>query len=249
MAIQDQLQGKTALITGDALGLGKAIATAYVRAGITVALLDFDKTALETTTNELKAEGGKVFPYVVDLRDADGVMATVEKAISDLGSLDVLVNNAGILVTKSFEDHTLDDWTSVLNTNLRPPFVIAKVVYPHFKARGGGVMLFVSSASGIIGFLDESAYCSSKHGLEGLMKCLAMEGEAHNIRVNTVTPGHGMHTPLSEVHYTEEQKKVWIDPMMLTPAFLELVTTTISGERLNAWQISERIRSEAGENA
>ncbi|MEQ8677697.1 MAG: SDR family oxidoreductase [Aggregatilineales bacterium] len=249
MAIQDQLQGKTALITGAALGLGKAIATAYVRAGITVALLDFDKTALETTTNELKAEGGTVFPYVVDLRDADAVTATIEKAISDLGFLDVLVNNAGILVTKSFEDHTLDDWTSVLNTNLRPPFVISKVVYPHFKTRGGGVMLFVSSASGIIGFLDESAYCASKHGLEGLMKCLAMEGEAHNIRVNTVTPGHGMHTPLSEVHYTEEQKKVWIDPMMLTPAFLELATTTISGERLNAWQISERIRAESGENA
>ena len=106
--------------------------------------------------------------------------------------------------------------------------------------------LFVSSASGIRGFLNESAYCASKHALEGFMKCLAMEGEPYNIRANTVTPGHGMHTPLSEANYSEEEKRHWIDPMLLTPAFVELATTKLSGQRLNAWEISERVRAEGG---
>jgi NAD(P)-dependent dehydrogenase (short-subunit alcohol dehydrogenase family) len=237
------LQQKTAIITGAAMGLGKAIATAYVQAGVTVALLDFAAQELSAVAAKLRNDGGKVFTYAVDLRDANATADAAKSAISDMGSLDILVSNAGILVTKPFEQHGLEDWDNVLSTNLRPAFVISKNVYPHFKEHGGGVILFVSSASGIKGFLDETAYCAAKHGLEGFMKCLAMEGKEHNIRVNTITPGHGMHTPLSEVHYTEEQKKVWVEPMALTPAFLELATTAISGERLNAWEISERIRA------
>jgi 3-hydroxybutyrate dehydrogenase len=137
----------------------------------------------------------------------------------------------------------LADWDETLSINLRPAFVLSKVMFPYFKERGGGVMLFVTSLSGVIGFLNETAYCASKHGLEGFMKCLAMEGEPHNIRVNTVTPGHGMHTPLSEANYTEEEKKQWVDPILLAPAFVELATTQLTGERLNAWEISEEIRA------
>jgi NAD(P)-dependent dehydrogenase (short-subunit alcohol dehydrogenase family) len=116
-------------------------------------------------------------------------------------------------------------------------------MFPYFQQRGGGIILLVTSMSGIIGFLNESAYCASKHGLEGFMKCLAMEGEPHNIRVNTVTPGHGMQTPLSEANYTEEEKQRWVDPMLLAPAFVELVTTQLTGQRLNAWEMSEQIRA------
>ena len=244
MTEQQSLAGRGAIITGAAMGLGKAIATAYVRAGIRVALFDRAESELQKVAQSLRAEGGTVFPYAVDLQDAAATTRAAQEAITALGSLHVLVNNAGILRTIPFESTSLDDWDAHLTINLRPAFLLSKVVYPYFKSQGGGVILFVSSASGIKGFLSETAYCASKHGLEGFMKCLAMEGEPHNIRVCTVTPGHGMHTPLSEANYTEEEKKNWIDPMLLTPAFVQLATTKLSGQRLNAWEISERVRAE-----
>jgi NAD(P)-dependent dehydrogenase (short-subunit alcohol dehydrogenase family) len=243
MAEQNNLQGRGAIVTGAAMGIGKAIATAYVRAGLRVALLDRAGAALQDTAAALKAEGGTVFPIVVDLLDATATTQAIHDAIAALGTVDVLVSNAGILHTKSFADHTLADWDETLSINLRPAFVLSKVMFPYFKERGGGVILFVTSMSGIMGFLNESAYCASKHGLEGFMKCLAMEGEPHHIRVNTVTPGHGTHTPLSEANYTEEEKKLWVDPILITPAFVELATTQLTGQRLNAWQISEEIRA------
>ncbi len=243
MPDQESLRGQGAIVTGAAMGLGKAIATAYVQADMRVALLDRARVELQQAVAELRGQGGAVFPVVVDLQDAEATTRAARDAIDVLGSLRVLVSNAGILRTKPFENTTLDDWDAHLNINLRPAFILSKVVYPYFKAHGGGIILFVSSASGIKGFLSETAYCASKHGLEGLMKCLAMEGEPHNIRVNTVTPGHGMHTPLSEANYTEEEKKAWIDPMLLTPPFVELAATAITGQRLNAWEISERIRA------
>jgi len=243
MAAKDIHEGQAAIITGAAMGFGKAIAAAYVRAGLRVALLDRAEAELQQTTAGLRAEGGTVFPIVVDLLDAAATTQAAHDAIAALKAVDVLVSNAGILRTKSFEDHTLADWDEILHINLRPAFVLSKVMFPYFKRRGGGVILLVTSMSGIIGFLNESAYCASKHGLEGFMKCLAMEGEPHHVRVNTVTPGHGMHTPLSEANYTDEEKQRWIDPMLLAPAFVELVTTQLTGQRLNAWEMSEQIRA------
>jgi NAD(P)-dependent dehydrogenase (short-subunit alcohol dehydrogenase family) len=106
---------------------------------------------------------------------------------------------------------------------------------------GGGSIIYVSSRSGIEGFDGEAAYCASKHGLEGLMKSLALEGRAVNIAVNTITPGMAMHTPMSERNYTDEMKQRWIDPIRLTPAFLILAyqdASGITGQRCNAWEMS-----------
>ncbi|HVO43553.1 MAG TPA: SDR family oxidoreductase [Aggregatilineales bacterium] len=239
------LSGKSAIITGAAMGIGKAIATGYVRAGCRVALLDRAAWELDETAQALRAEGGTVFTYGVDLKDADATTRAVQDAIAALGSLHVLVSNAGILRTRPFEQTSIEDFDDHIAINLRPAFVLAKAVYPHFRAQRDGVILMTSSASGIKGFLGESGYVPSKHGLEGLMKALAMEFEPLNIRVNTVTPGHGTHTPLSEANYTEEEKKKWVDPILIAPAYVELATTTATGQRFNAWEISERIRAES----
>jgi NAD(P)-dependent dehydrogenase (short-subunit alcohol dehydrogenase family) len=235
-----------AIITGSAMGIGKGIATGYVRAGHHVALFDRSAKELDETTNALRAEGGTVYPFLVDLKDPVATTQAVEKAIAALGSIQALVSNAGILRTKPFEQTTLEDWDDHLLINLRAAFLLTKAIYPHFRAQGGGVILMTTSASGIKGFLGETAYVPSKHGLEGLMKTLAMEFEPYNIRVNTVTPGHGTHTPLSEANYSEEEKRHWVDPILIAPAYVDLATTTITGQRLNAWEISERIRAEAG---
>ncbi len=239
------LAGKNAIITGAAMGIGKAIATAYIRAGCRVAILDRAEKDMQDTAEALRAEGGTVYPFTVDLKDAEATTRAVQEAITALGSLQVLVSNAGILRTKPFEQTTLADFDDHIAINLRPAFVLAKAVYPHFRAQRGGVILMTSSASGIKGFLNESGYVPSKHGLEGLMKALSMEFEPYNIRVNTVTPGHGTHTPLSEANYSEEEKKKWIDPILIAPGYVELATTTATGQRFNAWEISERIRAES----
>jgi 3-hydroxybutyrate dehydrogenase len=239
------LTGQNAIITGAAMGIGKAIATAYVRAGCRVALFDRAEKELRETADALRAEGGTVFTFVLDLKDANAIMRAVQDAITALGSVQILVSNAGILRTKPFEQTTLEDFDEHIAINLRPAWVLAKAIYPHFRAQGGGVILMTSSASGIKGFLNESGYVPSKHGLEGLMKALSMEFEPHNIRVNTVTPGHSTHTPLSEANYSEEEKKRWLDPILITPGYVELATTTATGQRFNAWEISERIRAES----
>jgi NAD(P)-dependent dehydrogenase (short-subunit alcohol dehydrogenase family) len=235
-------QPLNAIVTGSAMGIGKAIATAYIRAGFHVALLDRAATELNETAAELRSEGGTVFPTLCDLKDPTATTRVVEQAIAALGSVQVLVSNAGILRTRPFEETTLEDWDDHLLINLRAAFVLTKAVYPHFRSQGGGVILMTSSASGLKGFVGETAYVPSKHGLEGLMKTLAMEFEPYNIRVNTITPGHGTHTPLSEANYSEEEKKRWVDPILIAPAYVELATTTATGQRFNAWEISERTR-------
>ena len=105
-----------------------------------------------------------------------------------------------------------------------------------------GVIIFVSSKAGLEGFEDETAYCAAKHGLEGLMKSLTIEGMKNKIQVFTITPGMLMNTPMSESNYTEEFKKKWVDPIELTPAFLKLSSRRyqqMSGQHVNAWNFSK----------
>ncbi len=119
-------------------------------------------------------------------------------------------------------------------------FLLSRAVWPGMVAAGGGALVFVSSQSGIKGFADETAYCAAKHALEGLSKCLALEGAAHGIISCTVTPGHAMRTPMSERNYPPELKATWIDPARLAPAFAAIAERrdpALSGRRLNAWEM------------
>ena len=109
-----------------------------------------------------------------------------------------------------------------------------------------GNILFLSSGSGLRGFVKEAAYCPSKHGQEGLMKVLSMEGKPFDIAVNTITPGAPINTPMSHGHYPDELRKKWIDPALISPAFVWVAQQTasdITGERLDAWKISQSITS------
>lgn len=234
----ENLQGAFAIITGAAQGLGYAIAQAYVAQGMCVALMDVQADRLHAAARQL---GGDVLPLVADLSDAQATQDAAQQALAHYGMPRILVHNAAILINRPLLDIRLEDWQREVNVGIQAAFLLTQAVWPHMIQAGKGSIVYVSSQSGIKGFMDESPYCTAKHGLEGFMKCMAMEGEAHNIAVNTVTPGMYMHTPMSERNYPDELKQKWVDPIQLTPAFVLLAqqdASGITGQRLNAWELS-----------
>jgi NAD(P)-dependent dehydrogenase (short-subunit alcohol dehydrogenase family) len=236
------LKGEFGIVTGAAQGLGEAIAKAYVSAGMRVALVDVQADRLARVVKTFNADGGDCIGISADLSDAYHTESAVQEAILRYGTPRVLVHNAAILNVLPFAEVSFAEWQRVLNVSLQAAYLLTHAVWPLMTHAGKGSIVYVSSRSGIVGFDGESAYCASKHALEGLMKTLAMEGKALNIAVNTVTPGAPMHTPMSERNYTDDLKQQWIDPIQLTPAFLKLAETDasgISGQRLSAWALSQ----------
>ena len=201
-----KLQGKTAIVTGAAQGLGYAIAKAYVNEGMRVAMMDIRGDLLETVASEFTAMGGDVLPITVDLSDAGQTQAAVDAALAQYGTPRVLIHNAALLITRSMLEITLQNWQKEINIILQAAFILSKAVWKPMIDAGGGSIVYLSSGSGYKGFIEEVAYNPGKHGIEGLMKCLALEGKPFNIAVNCGTPGAPMNTPMSDSNYTEEQK-------------------------------------------
>ena len=230
------LSDQTVLISGAAQGLGAAVARVFGRSGARLILMDRDEAGLASVAGAI---GGAVETHAVDLSDA----AATEAAIGQLGGpVDTLIHNAAILKPTPIDAESLASFRATLDVGIQAAFQLTQGVWPGMKARGGGALVFVSSQSGIKGFVDETAYCAAKHALEGFSKCLALEGAAHGILSCTITPGKAMHTPMSERNYPPELKAEWIDPERLAPAFVEIATKrdmALSGQRLNAWTLSE----------
>ncbi|MBK8021091.1 MAG: SDR family oxidoreductase [Chloroflexi bacterium] len=242
-----ELRGQVAILTGAAQGLGRAIARAYGQRGMKVALIDILADKLEATADEVRSLGGEALALPTDLSVADATQRAVEEAIAKLGAPRVLVHNAALLKQRSMLEISLSQWRLELDIILQAAFILSKGVWPAMIDAGGGSIVYVSSGSGIKGFPAEVAYCPGKHGQEGLMKVLAIEGQPYNIAVNTITPGVAIHTPMSEENYTEEHKRDWVDPALLAPAFVYLAgvgVAEVTGERLNAWELAQRVGSE-----
>jgi NAD(P)-dependent dehydrogenase (short-subunit alcohol dehydrogenase family) len=239
------LRGKVAFVTGAAQGLGYAIVHAYAQAGMRIAMLDVQANALARLADELHEAGADCLPLVVDLSDAAATQAAVERALAHYGTPRVLVHNAALLVERSLLEIELGDWQKEVNIILQAAFILSKAVWRGMTDARAGSIVYLSSGSGIKGFVKEVAYCPAKHGQEGLMKVLALEGAPYNIAVNTITPGAPINTPMSASNYNDELKQRWIDPALLAPAFVHLAGVTaadVTGQRLDAWALSQEMR-------
>lgn len=239
------IKGKAAILTGAAEGWGYEIAKALVGAGMKVALLDVQAEKLQRVTDEFKAMGGDCLPIVVDLANAEATQAAAEEAIAYYGTPRVLIHNAAVLKEVSMLDVTFDNWRREMNIIIQAAFILSKAVWPGMVEAKSGSIVYISSGSGIKGFVKETAYTPGKHAQEGLMKVLSMEGEPFNIAVNTITPGIAINTPMSASHYTPELQARWVSPALIAPAFVYLAgldAKTTTGHRLDAWQLSEAIR-------
>ena len=187
-----RLNGKIALVTGAAGGLGKAIAMTLAKEGAKIIIIDIQQQAINDTVSEIKSMGNECSGYVCDISDQFQVKKVVKESVNNWGKIDILVNNAGgALNTKAkFEEVTEKDWDIVLNVNLKGAFFCCKEVIPHMKRQGGGRIVNISALAGrATASLAGVQYTSAKAGIGGLTRHLAKEFGKDNIYVNAVAPG------------------------------------------------------------
>lgn len=183
------MQGKNALVTGAAAGIGEAIAREFCAQGAHVWLLDRDLGRMQAVRDSLIKTGAAVSICVADLRRPDQVAEAIDRVHEDVQALDVLVNNAGVYPRHDFLQMTEEQWGEVVDINLTGAYRCTRLVAPRMVARGAGKIIFISSVTFHWGMERLAHYVASKGGLIGLTRSLARELGAHNVHVNCVTPG------------------------------------------------------------
>jgi len=192
------LTNKRVLITGGASGIGAATAARFLEEGARVAILDRDPEGCEHIRRDLPA----IVTSVADVSDHAQVQTALATILSDLGGLDVVINNAGISLRHNFLDITPDEWNRVLAVNLSGVFYVAQTAARHMKAHTGGVILNMGSTNGIVGHPYYADYNATKAGVIELTKSMALE-LAPKVRVNAVAPGYVL-TPMQRAEYSDE---------------------------------------------
>jgi NAD(P)-dependent dehydrogenase (short-subunit alcohol dehydrogenase family) len=236
-----KLAGKVVIVTGAGSGLGRAAALHLAQVGATVLALSIVPAELEGLSKDASALGSPLVTRQVDVGDADQVHRATSDILEQFGGVDVLINNAGIIVLKPVEEMTIAEWDRVMATNLRSVFLFARELVPSMKKRSQGLIVNVSSQSGVKGFVGEAGYCPSKHGVEGLTKTLALELRPWNIFVVSVTPGTYMRTAMSLITLGPEEQAQWHEPDELAPAFAVLAAQEDrlhSGLRYDIWRLA-----------
>lgn len=205
--INYELDGKVAVITGGASGIGKACAHTMARSGADVSIWDLDQSALDATLDELKQYGHRVHTAVVDVSDRAAVDAAMDDVLAHFGRVDIAVANAGIGgPIASSGDYTDEGWHKVIGINLDGVFYTQRAAIRAMKSSGGGSIINMASILGMVGFAMSSAYVAAKHGVVGMTKAAAWEHAAEHIRVNAVGPAF-IRTPLVEKSLDEPTLK------------------------------------------
>ena len=201
-----RLDGKTALVTGSAQGIGKEIAVTLAKAGAHIVINDVNKELAETTAEEIRSNGVRARALVADITDSGAVKGMVKQVTDAFRSFDILVNNAGIARDGYIMRMTDDQWDTVLNINLKGSFnCIREVARPMMKQKSGAIVN-ISSVIGVMGNVGQVNYSASKAGLLGVTKTAAKEFSSRNIRVNAIAPGF-IQTAMTEALPEEVKEK------------------------------------------
>ena len=189
--------GKVVLVTGATSGIGAGTAKAFAAHGARVMLSGRDRARGEVVLAEIIALGGIAELITGDLAEAKFCQSLVENTVARLGGLDILFNNAGIVMHGKIESHTDAAWQTLLNTNLSSVFYLSRAAIGHMKQQGGGAIINMSSECGLIGYENLAAYSATKGALVMFTKVLALDHARDNIRVNAVCPGD-IDTPMMD---------------------------------------------------
>ena len=183
------LDGRRAIVTGAARGIGAATARRFCELGAAVVLVDRDADAAAASAAELEAAGHRARAYGVDVTDEASLAETMDNAAAQLGGLDLVVANAGVLSVNPLTELSLAEFEQTLRVNVIGTFLTFKHALRHLRAAGGGVLLCTASQAGVRGYAEMSAYCASKFAVVGLVESLAAELAGEGIRVCAVAPG------------------------------------------------------------
>jgi NAD(P)-dependent dehydrogenase (short-subunit alcohol dehydrogenase family) len=234
--------GKVAIITGAGGGLGKEHALLLADLGVKIVVNDLGGSvdgsgksdAADLVVEEILAAGGQALANKDSVSDREGAKRIVETAVKEYGTVDILINNAGILRDKSFKKMTLDEWDLVINVHLNGSAYVTWHAWPIMYEKNYGRIMFTSSVSGVLGSFGQSNYGAAKMGMVGLMNNLSREGASHNIHVNCLSPGAATRMtasiPGSEIDADEPDEKS--HPKLVSPAVLYMVSEDAPNGRI-----------------
>jgi NAD(P)-dependent dehydrogenase (short-subunit alcohol dehydrogenase family) len=185
----DSLTGKRALITGAASGIGRATALLFAREGAAISIVDLDEAGGQAVAQSIVDGGGRAIFVRGDVTQAADCQRAVQQTLTELGGLDILFNNAGIIRRATVLETTEAEWDRVMAVNVKSIFLLSKYAIPVMEEAGGGVIINMGSGWGLVGGRRAASYCASKGAVVLLTKAMALDHGEQNIRVNCICPG------------------------------------------------------------
>ena len=203
-----QLEGKVALVTGAASGIGRAIAETYAREGARVAVADLNRDTAEAAAAAIRDTGGEAMAVTMDVASEQDVQDGVARVIQAYAGVDILVNNAGIQTVHPLEAFSYAEWQRMLAIHLDGAFLTTRACLPHMYASGrGGSLIYMGSVHSKLASVLKAPYVAAKHALVGLARTMAKEGAKHGVRANVICPGF-VRTPLVDRQIPEQAKEL-----------------------------------------
>jgi len=204
------LEGQTAVITGGARGIGMAIATSMAKAGANVVIWDIqEELAKDTASRIADSYGVKTWYFCSDITRTAEIKGDVEKILSMVEKVTILVNNAGVQVRKPALDFTVEEWNRVIETHLSATFFISQAFIPHMAAQGGGRIINLGSLNCVMAVPNIIAYTAAKSGIAGLTRSMCVEWAALGININAIGPGF-VETELTKNLFSNPEKRDWV---------------------------------------
>jgi 3-hydroxybutyrate dehydrogenase len=232
-----QLDGKLAIVTGSASGIGRQIALRFAREGAKIAVADLDLGRAQEVVSEITLGGGIATAVAMDVADEAQVEAGVDEVAARLGGVDILVSNAGIQHIAPLVDLLLADWRKILAVHLDGAFLTTRACLRHMIREGrGGTVLYIGSVHSVEASPLKAPYVTAKHGLIGLARLVAKEGAVHGVRANVICPGF-VRTPLVDRQIPEQARELGLTEDEVVKKVM--LRETVDGEFTTAEDIAE----------
>jgi len=238
------VQNKVAVVTGAASGIGEQCARKLASLGAAVVIADLNLDHAQKVAASIIATGGKALAIAMDVTSEEAVNAGIDRAVKELGSIDILVSNAGIQIVAPIEDYAYSDWRKMLDIHLDGAFLTTKAAIKHMYAgKRGGSIVYMGSVHSHEASQLKSAYVTAKHGLLGLARVVAKEGGTRGVRANVVCPGF-VRTPLVDKQIPEQAKALGISEAEVVKNVM--LKETVDGEFTTVEDVANTVAFLAG---